>query len=367
MRVLLITPDYPPPPGGIQTLVRNLERGLDALGHEAVVLQLYPDDYDGRKTDLLPTPRAAVSLFSRAPQLYPFYNAVYRATHAAIDDHDPDVVHAMHFRVWPALSAARERGVPTVVSTHAAELGERRLASVAFDRADAIHAVSAFTGSLIERDHGVRPDAVIPPSIDVDAYTSPPATVDTNGPSSVLSVARLVSRKNVGTLIDAWGQLGEAVRAERELVIAGDGPLSGSLRRRAERFDDVRLLGRVDDDEKRDRLAAADLFVLPANGSGYDVEGFGIVYLEAQAAGTPVIGSSVGGVPEAVGEGGLLVDDEHDAAELASTIERLCTDEAVRKRCLEAADGRIGGFNLTQIAQQHVDNYRTLVPELEAR
>lgn len=360
MRVLLVTPDYPPPPGGIQTLVRNLETGLEALGHEPIILQLDPEGYDRRASDFLPTARAAASLVSLAPRLYPFYNAVYRATTEAISRHDPDIVHAVHIREWPALSAAGAHGVPTVVSTHAVELGERTLASIAFDRADAVHAVSRFTASLVERDHDVEPAAIIHPSIDLDAYATPSMPQTHTPTKTMFSVARFVERKNVGTIIDAWEQLGDDVRQDRQLLLAGEGPLYGSLRRRAETIDDVRLLGWIDEAEKRRRLREAELFVLPANGSGYDVEGFGIVYIEAQAAGTPVIGSSVGGVPEAVGDAGLLVDDEHDAAELARAMERLCSDADLRERSLRAAQRRIGDFDLDHVAERYVSLYREL-------
>lgn len=360
MRVLLVTPDYPPPPGGIQTLVRNLETGLEALGHDPIVLQLDPDDYDRRASDFLPTTRAAASLVSFAPRLYPFYNAVYRATTEAISRHDPDIVHAAHIREWPALSAASELGISSVVSTHAVELGERALASIAFDRADAVHAVSQFTASLIERDHDLEPAAVIHPSIDLDAYASPTLSQEHGTPNTILSIARFVERKNVGTIIDAWERLSDDVRRDRQLLLAGDGPLYESLRRRAETIDDVRLLGWIDEAEKRRRLREAELFVLPANGSGYDVEGFGIVYIEAQAAGTPVVGSSVGGVPEAVGDAGLLVDDEHDPAEVARAMERLSSDTDLREHSLRAAERRIGNFDLDHVAEQYVTLYREL-------
>lgn len=360
MRVLLVTPDYPPPPGGIQTLVRNLERGLETLGHDPIILHFDPDDYERRASDFLPTRWAAASLVSLAPRLYPFYNAVYRATSEAISEHDPDVVHAMHIREWPALSAGRAHGVPTVVSTHAVELGERALASIAFDRADAVHAVSQFTASLIEADHGVSPAAVIPPSIDVDYYDAPSTLPAADGTNTVFSVARFVERKNVGTIIEAWKRLDGSVRAGRQLLLAGDGPLYESLNERADEVDDVQLLGWIEEAEKRDRLRSADLFVLPANGSGYDVEGFGIVYLEAQAAGTPVIGSSIGGVPEAVGDAGLLVNDEHDPTEVAHRIERLCSDEDVRDRCLRGAQRRIDEFDLRPVAERYVNLYREL-------
>ncbi|QIB75517.1 glycosyltransferase family 4 protein [Halogeometricum borinquense] len=359
MKVLLVTPDYPPPPGGIQTVVQNLERGLNQLGHEAIVLQIDPDDYSPEYRDWLPSRISIPALSSLKPHLHTYFNAVYHQSAKAIAKHNPDVVHAMHIREWPAFYAAQKLDIPTVVSTHALELREKRLASLAFDKADAVHSVSDFTASIIQRDHKIHPDSVIPPSIDIEHYKEETGS-ESRDTQTVFSISRLVKRKNIGKIVDAWKKVDRTVREGYQLELAGTGPAQDSIAERAEGLDDIQLLGRISDNEKYRRLRNADLFVLPAGGSGYDVEGFGIVYLEAQATGTPVIGSSVGGVPEAVGDAGLLLENVQDTDELARKIGKMLTNDKVRKRCLNASENRISEFDLIPIAEQYIELYNSL-------
>lgn len=360
MKILIVTPDYPPPPGGIQTVVRNLEIGLENQVHHPIIVQIDPKEYNPSKTDYLPTRRTLSAVKMSSPHIYPYFNAVHRRTVEAIDEHDPDIVHASHIRMWAALQAAEKKGIPTVVSTHALELGNKRLASTAFRNASAIHAVSEFTGSVIERDHGVYPDSIIPPSIDVDSYS--PRTSNTEGKENhVFTISRIVERKNIDTIVEAWQHIDENIRGKRKLDIAGTGPKYDSLVEKTENIDSIRMLGRISEADKIECLQESDLFVLPAGGVEYDVEGFGIVYIEAQAAGTPVIGSSVGGVPEAVGDGGLLLNDETNHRELASKMKELLTDKEKRNKYISQAESRTNQFNIDHIATQYIELYEKLL------
>lgn len=360
MKLLIVTPDYPPPPGGIQTVVRNLEKGLENQGHIPIIEQIDPGQYTSTKTDYLPTGRTLSALQILSPHFHPFFNTVYRRVTEQIDEHDPDIVHATHIRMLPSLQAAESNGIPSIVTAHALELSNKRLAALAFDQATAIHAVSEFTGSIIERDHGVYPDSIIHPSIDVDSY-SPSAETTDESEGNVFTISRIVDRKNIETIVDAWQEVDESVRGERTLDIAGTGPKYDSLVEKTERLDSVRMLGRISERDKTERLQNADLFVLPAGGVDYDIEGFGIVYIEAQAAGTPVIGSTVGGVPEAVGDGGLLLDDETDHVELANKITKLLSDDAVRDECVAQARNRISKFDIDSVATQYINLYKSLL------
>lgn len=360
LRVLLVTPDYPPPPGGIQTLVSNLEAGLRALGHEVQVLHVDPERPPLTLVDYLPRPRWLYSVRSTLTAQFRYHNALHRETTAAIEEFDPDVVHALHIRNWAGLVAARERGVPAVVSTHALELQEGRLARRAIRSCDAVHAVSEFTASLVTAVGGddTPPVAVVPPSIDVDAFRDA-GTEDNDRVGPVVTIARFVDRKNVDTLLDAWSRLGPSVREGRQLVVVGDGPNRRRLERIAADMPDVRFSGWVDEVEKRDLLADADLFALVPTRFDFDVEGFGIVYVEAQAAGTPVVGSGRGGAPEAIGEGGIVVDDEMDPEAVADAIETLLTDEKVQERCVHAIERRIDRFDVSTVATRHIEVYRS--------
>lgn len=348
LRVLLVTPDYPPPPGGIQTIVRNLETGLTDADHDVEVVHVDPEEFEWTASDFVPTPRWLYSGRAALTGQFVYLNAVYRRTVEAIEQFDPDIVHAMHVRCWPALVAAGEHDISKVLTTYALELEEKTLAANAIEESDAVHAISEFTASLVrEGAHGNPKIEVEPPSIDVNAYRETAKSVQSDG--SVVTLARFVDRKNIETVVEAWSRLPKDVRDNRELIVAGDGPNRPALVQRAEDLPNVKFPGWVNGEEKRQLLARADAFAMVPRRDDFDVEGFGIVYIEAQAAGTPVVGSRHGGAPEAVGDAGIIVEDENDPDEVAGAIETLLQDDAKRKSCLAAASERIDQFSIPTV------------------
>lgn len=360
LEVLLVSPDYPPPPGGIQTITRNLEYGIKELGHEVSLLHFDPDDYDRDLSDLVPSPRWIHSPRAVLSGEFVYLNAVYRRSKEVIRETQPDIVHAMHIRNWPALVAASEEGIPTVLSTYALEMEEKSLAAVAIQEASTVHSISEFTSSLVREAVPTSPDiSLIPPSINVDAYRQGDPSRDSHGP--VVALARFVDRKNIQTVVRAWKRLPSEIREERGLVVAGDGPNRKEIESLAEGEDNIEFPGWVQGEEKRELLGKSSLFTLVPKREEYDVEGFGIVYIEAQAAGSPVIGSAHGGAPEAIGDAGLVVDEESDPDVVADAMQTLIEDTDVRNRCLDAADQRIEQFGLLPVARRHVENYRTLL------
>ncbi len=131
----------------------------------------------------------------------------------------------------------------------------------------------------------------------------------------VICVSRMVPRKGQDTLIRAWPQVRAQV-SDAVLLLVGDGPYAPALRRLARRLDvsgSVLFTGPVPWPELPGYYDAADVFAMPCRTrrAGLDVEGLGIVYLEASATGLPVIGGDSGGAPDAVleGESGYVVRD----------------------------------------------------------
>lgn len=86
------------------------------------------------------------------------------------------------------------------------------------------------------------------------------------------------------------------------------------------------------------------MFAFVPRGEGYEAEGFGTVYIESQATGTPVVGSSNGGAPEAIGDGGVIVKDEYNPQEVADAIDQLIVDRARRRKYIMEIDNRIDRF-----------------------
>jgi phosphatidylinositol alpha-1,6-mannosyltransferase len=156
----------------------------------------------------------------------------------------------------------------------------------------------------------------------------------------LLSVGRLQTRKGHDLMIQAVRQLTRLHHRSLRYVIVGDGQERSRLEALVDECgvrDHVTFSGEVPSELLPHYFAACDIFVLPNRVEQGDVEGFGIVFLEAAAAGKPTVGGRSGGVPEAVADGvtGLLVGGT-DVEELAVTIERLIDSELMRRNLGDA-------------------------------
>jgi phosphatidyl-myo-inositol dimannoside synthase len=349
-RLLLITPDFPPLPGGIQTLSHRLALHLSSF--EVHVVALRAGDWErfdaasGIATRRARAPARGV----RAGNLA--LNA------AALDEarrFRPDATLSMHAVCSPAAATIRRwMGARTVQYFHAKEIPDKpRLSAFAARRADANIAVSSYTAQLIART-GAPPERVrlIPPGVTLpgahDAGPRPQRP-------TVLTLARLDDRhKGHDVMIAAMARVREQVR-DVQWVVIGQGRLRAELQERAGAagLDGVaRFLGAVDD-EQRDRwLAQCDVFALPSRvphgGAG---EGFGIAYLEAAAHGKPVVAGNVAGALDAVADDvtGLLVDPGDDRA-VAEAIARLLRDHALAEAMGSAGARRARDFAWPRVA-----------------
>lgn len=146
---------------------------------------------------------------------------------------------------------------------------------------------------------------------------------------SILFAGRLVEKKGCQYLLDAMADVRKVIPGA-SLTVIGDGPLRDSLKARAAQLNlPVRFLGAVPLDEVRACMSRASIFCVPSlRADNGDSEGFGMVFAEAQAMGTPVVSFHHGGIPEAVEDGrtGLLVP-ERDVRALAAAILRLLGDD----------------------------------------
>ena len=157
----------------------------------------------------------------------------------------------------------------------------------------------------------------------------------------VISIARLVSRKGLDVAIQAVGNIQKDMNVEH--VIIGAGPdmerlLDVAIRAHAH----IRWISMPSDEEKWSWLASSDVFLLPVRDEGNDVEGFGIVFLEAAAVGVPSIAGRSGGATEAVidGETGIVVDPLH-VTEIEDALRKLLSDEHARRLMGERARKRV--------------------------
>lgn len=353
MRILLITNDYPPKPGGIQQYLGNLVSRLDA---ETIVLA--PHD-EAAVAD------AAVVRNDRT-FLWP-NRAIARWVRSAVEAVDPDVVlfgapHPLPL-LGPRLRAAT--GVPYAVLTHGAEVtlpaalpGARQLLARPLRAADALFAVSRFTAQRVEALTG-RHVVYVGGGVDPDVFT-PPEDPPHNDPPVIGCVSRFVPRKGQQRLIDAAAEMRRPV----ELLFVGRGRTEVDLRTSAA---DRGVAARFEVDVPWSRLPGLyqemDVFCMPASSrwGGLEVEGLGLVYLEAAACGLPVLAGDSGGSPETVvpGETGFVVSD---TAGIVDGLDLLLDDpEGARAMGLRGRDRVVREFTWPVVADRFLGALEGLV------
>jgi phosphatidylinositol alpha-1,6-mannosyltransferase len=357
-RHLLVTNDFPPKVGGIQNYLWDLWSRLDPASF--VVLTARSDD-DAASFDAAQATRGV--RIERVPGSILFFPSpqVHRDIDDCVRRHGIDLV-----LLDPALPLGLlgpRLGVPYGVILHGAEVtvpGRVPGARAALARVlrDASIVVSAGRYPATE-GRRVVPDRAtqfveIPPGVDTAAVAplKAPARraararlgIPTAAPL-LASVSRLVPRKGMDVLIEAANRLAPSY-PDLVVAIGGDGRERQRLERlAADSLVDVRVLGRVSDDDRAGLLGAADVFVLACHNrwGGLEQEGFGIVFLEAAAFGVPQVAGASGGAPEAVLDGvsGLVVDDPTDPGAVAQGIRTLLADPALRRRMGRAARTRV--------------------------
>ena len=309
LRVLVVTPDYPPQLGGIQVLVHRVVRHAPSMEARVVTL----DSRGARRFDA----EQGLDVCRVPPRRGNRQASILTLNGRALGEarrYRPDIVLSAHIITSPGAVAIRHMlGIPMVQYFHAKEVGAKpALARFAATQADASIVVSRYTRELAARS-GARAERLhrISPGVDLPDAQGRPA----DGPPTILTIARLEDRyKGHDVVMRALPLIRSRVPDVR-WVIVGEGPLRSGLQRLARAqgvADSVNFTGPLPDDERDAWLAQAHVFTMPSRlpAGGFAGEGFGIVYLEANARGVPVVAGNVGGAVDAVEHErtGLLVD-----------------------------------------------------------
>jgi phosphatidyl-myo-inositol alpha-mannosyltransferase len=357
VRILLACPYDWAAPGGVQVHVRGLAEGLRRRGHDARVVA----------PGSSPSPDPWVRIVGR-PVRVPYHGTVapisfspgaWRRIRSALRSFGPEVVH-VHEPLTPSTSmlAALASSAPLVATFHA-YLDRSRLMEFAgpalrrvAHRIDAGIAVSDSAASFMRRVIAV-PVEIVPNGVDVGRFAHPgqPARGLPEG-RKILWVNRLDPQKGFRVMLDAFERLPPDLD-DVHLVVAGDGKDSEALRSLPASFRPrVVHLGTVAHDRLGAYHAAADLFVSPAVGQ----ESFGIVLVEAMAAGLPVVCTDIPGYREVVRDGsdGLLVPP-NDATALADAIARVLGDPTLASKLAVAGRTRAAEYS-----------WESVLPRLEA-
>ncbi|HXN37604.1 MAG TPA: glycosyltransferase family 4 protein [Solirubrobacteraceae bacterium] len=348
-RLLLITPDYPPAHGGIQTTAHRVATGVTAMDTRVVALASAGAGAFDRGA-LSRGEAVAVRRAPSDPRLRGARNVALNAV-AMMDAlrFRPDVILSLHLVASPAAAAIRRAlGARTVQYFHAKEIpAKARLAAFAAAQADVVVAVGAYTEGLIRATGApVAEMRRVSPGVDLPADPRPlPAERPT-----FVTVARLEDRyKGHDVLMRALALVRERV-PDVQWAVIGEGPLRAELEELARAqgvAGSVRFLGALSDAQRDTWLRRARLLAMPSRlpAGARAGEGFGIVYTEAAAYGKPVVAGNVGGALDAVldGQTGLLVDPA-DPRAVGEAIATLLLDFDLAQRLGRAGAQRAQEF-----------------------
>jgi len=315
-RTLVVTNDFPPRPGGIQTFVWELLTRMDPE-RLVVFTSTWRDPTDFDTTAPFPIIRESGSV------MLPRRSTRQRAVDL-LNEHGCDsVLFGAAAPLGLLAPALHEAGARTIVGlTHGHEAGWagypglRDALRMVGNRLDVLTYLGDYTRRKIESalsdDHRARL-VRLAPGVDIDIFTPDVdgsairARHGLEGRPVVVCVSRLMPRKGQDSLIHAWPAIQERVPGAA-LLLVGGGPHRDSLAKQVEHAGlagDVVLTGNVPYEELPNHYAAGDVFAMPCRSrhAGLDVEGLGIVYLEAAATGLPVVAGDSGGAPDAVLDG----------------------------------------------------------------
>jgi len=343
MKHLLVTNDFPPKIGGIQSLLWEWWRRLPPDSF-AVLTSPYPgaDEFDAAQAFHIERTREPVLL--PHPWMVQRINSMAREVGANLIVLDPALPLGL---VGPSLQ------LPFDVVLHGAEVtvpGRLPLSkqTLGFVLRRARHIVAAGGYPAAEAQHAAGrtlPITVVPPGVDTERFHPLTDAERLHARAGfgfepdaelVVSISRLVPRKGFDTAIRAVALL-HGSRPKLRLAIAGGGRDEQRLRGLAESLHaPVTFMGRVSNDDLPRLYGCADAYAMLCRNrwGGLEQEGFGIVFLEAAACGVPQVAGDSGGAAEAVDDGvtGLVVRRPDDPRDVAAAIERLLDDPDAARR-----------------------------------
>ncbi|MGX1031020.1 glycosyltransferase family 4 protein [Streptomyces sp. SAI-097] len=352
-KTLIVTNDFPPRPGGIQAFLHNMALRLDPE-RLVVYASTWKRGREGTEaTAAFDAEQPFTVVRDRTTMLLPTPGATRRAVGLLREHGCTSVWFGAAAPLGLMAPALRKAGAERLVATtHGHEAGwaqlpaARQLLRRIGESTDTITYLGEYTRSRIAG--ALTPEAAarmvqLPPGVDEKTFHPASggdevrARLGLTERPVVVCVSRLVPRKGQDTLIRAMPRI-LAAEPDAALLIVGGGPYEKDLRRLAEATGvaaSVHFTGAVPWSELPAHYGAGDVFAMPCRTrrGGLDVEGLGIVYLEASATGLPVVAGDSGGAPDAVldGETGWVVRGA-DPNECADRVTPLLADPELRRR-----------------------------------
>lgn len=364
MRLLLISTDFPPDVGGTQTYSFELSKRLTERFEKFAVVTPHIDGCEAldrtlpfsvhrvrTKADLFPI--RARNIIGKLGKVEGFDTAFCVSWQSALacalakrSGGPSRIFAAAHgrelllnpFRRLPLLGRFYAR-----IRTETAMRGVHRFYAVSRYTRDILVSKGVAASNVSVLNNGTDPFQFYP-----EDATKLRAALGLLEKKVILTISRLVGRKGIDTVIRAMPLVHKKV-PDAVYVVAGEGPERERLEALIQSVgidECVQFIGRIEYDDLRAYYNCCDVFVLPARESIPDVEGFGIVFLEAAACGKPVVGANTGGIPDAVldGKTGLLVPPDDEKA-LADALTRILLDPDLATRL-----GKAGKDHVAEVA-----------------
>jgi phosphatidylinositol alpha-mannosyltransferase len=372
MKIGLVTPYVYPLPGGVNQHVRHLYANLRLRGHDVRILTSSHGLQRASEGDVLRIGKGfsmpangSVGTITLSPRFLSQARALLeRERFDLLHFHEPFVpflspvllrlstsVNIATFHAYGGWSPAYQFG-SRVMGPYARRLHGRI-------------AVSAAARHFIDR-YFPGDYKVIPNGVDIERFRrAVPIARWQDGTRNVLFVGRFESRKGLLELLKAYRLL-RRTGCHCRLLVVGSGPQEREARRylMTRKMGGVEFLGRVSDDERDALFTTADVFVSPATGR----ESFGIVLLEAMAAGAPIVCSDIHGYKGVVRRGreALLVPPKRPKA-IAAAVARLLSDDELRSRMGASGRERAAEFSWERVTAKVDDYYGFVIRRLAAQ
>jgi len=350
-KTLLVTNDLGPRAGGIETFIHGLLHEISALpGNEVTIYTSHQDGHEQFDADL--KARYGIDIYRDKSKMLLPTPRVNRAVKKIAQERDLTTIWfgALAPLGWMSGTLRRGGAERIVALTHGHEVWWSKLWLFSSlirrmtKEIDIVTYLGSFTRSAMAPALNRSVELVrIAPGIDVEHFSPQNSREEIRRKFSlgerpiIISVGRLVPRKGQDRLIEALPQIVQAI-PDVLLLIVGIGKYEKKLRALVAKNameSHVIFVGRISYSELPSYLSAADLFAMPSRSRyfGLEVEGLGIVYLEASACGLPVLVGNSGGAPDAVleGETGRVVDGRDVDAISSALIEMLSDPAALKK------------------------------------
>ncbi len=372
MRIALVSPYDYPFPGGVTQHISYLDKHFRELGHQVKIIapcagaqptQL-PDNVVVTTTKVISIP------FSGSKARIPYSPAVNWRVRRALHEDDYDIVHAHEPLTLPvpimALTHSRAVNVGTFHAyrdTHLIYRYGRRIFQPFFDKLHGKIAVSNAAKDTVARYFG-GDFAIIPNGIDVERFGGEhvrPLEQYLDGRPNILFVGRLDPRKGFRHLLRAFVHIKEGFPRARLIVVGAykkDEVTDHLLYAREHHLTGVKFVGRVSDRDLPRYYRTCDVFCAPSTG----FESFGIVLLEAMAAGKPVVASDIPGYRDLLADGseGLLTEPKNERA-LAEAIIRILSNPGLQRSMGTKGQAKARQYSWRRVALRVLEFYEELL------